>query len=187
MVGIVVRRAVVADVNAVSAILTEAALWLEERGIPLWNNRDVSVEQLRGDVASGLFILGEVSGQPAGTLKYQLADPLFWPDVTHGGSLRFVHRVAVRRDYAGGTVSAALLKWALIARERSAEAYLRLDCDAARSKLRLVYERFGFRYHSDRRVGPYHVARYEYAIPERRPNKRLERTAEKRGRSAAGR
>lgn len=162
---IVVRQAVAIDAHAVSAILTEAASWLEERGIPLWTIDDVSVEQLRGDVASGLFVLGEANGQAAGTLKYQLRDSLFWPDVPEGESA-FVHRVAVRRDFAGGAVSAALLKWAVDRTRTLRRPYLRLDCDTSRPKLRLVYERFGFRYHSDRRVGPYHVARYEYAIPE---------------------
>ena len=43
---------------------------------------------------------------------------------------------------------------------------LRLDCDADRVSVRAVYERFGFRYHSDRQVGPYYVARYEYPLAE---------------------
>jgi GNAT superfamily N-acetyltransferase len=153
------------DVHAVSTILTEAASWLEERGIPLWRMDDVSVEQLRGAVASGLFVLGEANGTAAGILKYQLHDSLFWPDVPDGESA-FVHRVAVRRDYAGGTVSGALLKWAVDRTRTLGRRYLRLDCDASRPKLRLVYERFGFQYHSDRRVGPYHVARYEYDVSE---------------------
>jgi GNAT superfamily N-acetyltransferase len=155
----------VADVHAVSAILTEAARWLEERGIPLWNVRDLSADQLRGDVASGLFVLAEANGQAAGTLKYQMEDPLFWPDVREGESA-FVHRMAVRREYAGGTVSTALLTWAVDRTRALGRRYLRLDCDASRPKLRLVYERFGFQYHSDRHVGPYHVARYEYAVPK---------------------
>ncbi len=116
------------------------------------------MEQLRGDVASGLFALGEANGTAAGTLKYQLHDSLFWPDVPDGESA-FVHRVAVRRDYAGGVVSGALLKWAVDRTRAMGLPYLRLDCDASRSKLRSVYERFGFRYHSDNRVGPYHVSR----------------------------
>jgi GNAT superfamily N-acetyltransferase len=153
------------DVHAVSAILTEAASWLEERGIPLWSTDDVSVEQLCGDVESGLFVLGEVNGTAAGTLEYQLYDSLFWPDVPDGDSA-FVHRLAVRRDYAGGAVSGALLKWAVDRTRTLGRPYLRLDCDASRPKLRVVYERFGFRYHSDRRVGPYHVSRYEYAVSE---------------------
>jgi len=162
---IVVRQTVAMDVHAVSAILTEAASWLEDRGIPLWKIDDVSVEQLRGDVTSGLFALGEANGTAAGTLKYQLHDSVFWPDVPDGESA-FVHRVAVRCDYAGGVVSGALLKWAVDRTRAMGLPYLRLDCDASRSKLRAVYERFGFRYHSDKRVGPYHVSRYEYAVAE---------------------
>jgi GNAT superfamily N-acetyltransferase len=147
---IVVRQTVAMDVHAVSAILTEAASWLEDRGIPLWKI---------------VFALGEANGTAAGTLKYQLHDSLFWPDVPDGESA-FVHRVAVRRDYVGGVVSGALLRWAVDRTRTLGRPYLRLDCDASRSKLRSVYERFGFRYHSDKRVGPYHVSRYEYAVTE---------------------
>jgi hypothetical protein len=42
--------------------------------------------------------------------------------------------------------------------------FLRLDCAADRSQLRLVYENFGFQHHSDRQVGSYFVARYEYKV-----------------------
>jgi GNAT superfamily N-acetyltransferase len=82
------------------------------------------------------------------------------------GESAFVHRMAVRREYAGGAVSTALLTWAVDRTRALGRRYLRLDCDASRPKLRLVYERFGFQYHSDRHVGPYHVARYEYAVPK---------------------
>lgn len=158
-----VRFATQADVHVVSAILTEAAAWLDERGIPLWNVRDVSVEQIREDVTSGLFILAEANGQAAGTLKYQMEDPVFWPDVRDGDSA-FVHKVAVARPFAGGMVSAALLKLSVDHTKALGRRYVRLDCDASRLKLRQVYERFGFQYHSDKRVGPYHVARYEYHV-----------------------
>ena len=121
------------------------------------------MEALLEDVASGLFVVAEVNGTAAGTLKYQLHDSLFWPDIRDGQSA-FIHRVAVRRDYAGGLVSGALLKWAVDRTRSLGRSYLRLDCDAARPKLRLVYEQFGFRHHSDRRIGRYDVSRYEYAV-----------------------
>ena len=44
------------------------------------------------------------------------------------------------------------------------EHYLRLDCDNERSRLRALYERFGFRLHSVRQVGAYFVARYELPL-----------------------
>lgn len=47
--------------------------------------------------------------------------------------------------------------------------YLRLDCEASRARLRALYERIGFRFHSNKLVGPYFVARYEYDVREISP------------------
>jgi GNAT superfamily N-acetyltransferase len=76
----------------------------------------------------------------------------------------YVHRLAVRRAFAGATVSHALLRFAADEAKRRGCSALRLDCIASRPKLRAVYERFGFRYHSDHHAGPYHVARYELRL-----------------------
>jgi GNAT superfamily N-acetyltransferase len=96
-------------------------------------------------------------------VKFQLEDTLFWPDVPRGQSA-FVHRLAVRRQFAGGVVSTVLLDWAVGRARTLGKTYLRLDCEASRLRLRAVYERFGFRHHSDRQVGANFVARYEYEI-----------------------
>jgi GNAT superfamily N-acetyltransferase len=160
---IIIRQARIVDLHFVSEILIEAESWLEKRSIPLWNVHDLSEESLREDVASGFYFLAEANGKQAGTLKYTMTDPLCWPDAYNGESA-FVHRVAVRREYAGGTVSTALLKWAVDRTRTLGRRYLRLDCEISRNKLREIYERFGFRYHSDKHVGPYHVARYEYNV-----------------------
>jgi GNAT superfamily N-acetyltransferase len=115
------------------------------------------------DVDARLFFVAEWEGVAAGVVKFQLEDSLFWPDVPQGQSA-FVHRLAVRRQFAGGGISSALLRWA-VGRTRSlGRDYLRLDCEASRPRLRAVYERFGFRHHSDRQVGPYFVSRYEYDV-----------------------
>jgi hypothetical protein len=161
--NIVIRQAEVADVCTVSEILIEAASWLEKRGIPLWSVDDLSEERLHEDVASGFYILAEANGQPAGTLKYTMSDPQIWSDVNEDESA-FVHRVAVRRDYACGMISTVMLKWAVDRTRVLGRRFLRLDCEISRNKLRNIYERFGFQYHSDKRVGPYHVARYQYNI-----------------------
>ena len=161
--AIEVRQAVAADADTVSAILVEAANWLEEREMRMWRANELLPERLSKDVDEGLFFLAEHAGSPAGTIKFQLSDIEFWPDVPENESA-FIHRLAVRRRFAGGTVSAALLSWAL---ERTASPglrYLRLDCEASRLRLRAVYERFGFQHHSDRQVGPYFVSRYQFAL-----------------------
>jgi len=75
-----------------------------------------------------------------------------------------MHRLAVKRRFAGGDVSIALLDWAAERVRALRHPYLRLDCEASRPRLRAMYERYGFTYHSDRCVGPYLVARYELRV-----------------------
>jgi GNAT superfamily N-acetyltransferase len=159
-----IRQATIQDTVIVSDVLLEAALWLQERGIPLWGDSEVSLESISEDVANGLFFIAEWAGEPAGTIKFQLEDLLFWPDISQEESA-FVHRLAVRRRYSGGKTSSALLTWAVEYAQTLGKRYLRLDCDASRPRLKAVYEDFGFRHHSDRQVGAYFVSRYEYKIP----------------------
>jgi GNAT superfamily N-acetyltransferase len=158
-----IRQAMPQDVQVVSDILKEAARWLEQMGMPLWRQDELELERIAADVAAGLFFLAEDSGQSAGTMKFQLEDPIFWSDARHGEAA-YVHRLAVRRRYAGVALSTALLRWAVARTSALGRHYLRLDCKASRPRLRAVYERFGFRFHSDRQVGPYHVSRYEYDV-----------------------
>jgi hypothetical protein len=56
------------------------------------------------------------------------------------------------------------MEWAATRAAALGKQYLRLDCDASRPKLRAMYERFGFEFHSFRQVGAYYVARYQYAL-----------------------
>jgi GNAT superfamily N-acetyltransferase len=80
-----------------------------------------------------------------------------------------VHRLAVRRRYAGtGVSTAAMLRWAVERTRALGRPYLRLDCAAARPKLRAIYERFGFQHHSYAQIGAYYVARYEYDVTSAR-------------------
>lgn len=159
-----IRQATAQDAGTVAEILHEAARRLEEAGMRMWRDGELVAERIRADAEAGLIFLAECSGQAAGTVKFQLEDRLFWPDMAlHDAA--YIHRLAVRRCYAGGEVSMALMRWAVERAAALGRRYVRLDCEASRLRLRAVYERFGFRHHSDRQVGPYFVARYEYAVP----------------------
>jgi GNAT superfamily N-acetyltransferase len=166
-----IRQATAQDIDLVAEILSEAARWLEERGIPMWRQDELLPSHIVADVDSGQFFLAECDGVPAGTIRFQLADKLFWPDVPQDDSA-FIHRLAVRRLFAGGEVSSALLLWAIARTHTLGLRYLRLDCEASRARLRAVYERIGFQFHSNKQVGPYFVARYEYDIRQISPSTR---------------
>lgn len=158
-----IRQAILADTHLVSEILLEAARWLRKERVPMWRDDELLPERLTEDISAGSFFIGEVAGEAVATIRFQCVDPAFWPDVPADESA-FVHRIAVRRRFAGGVVSAALLDWAAERAKALGRRYLRLDCEASRPRLRAVYERFGFRHHSDRQVGPYFVSRYELPL-----------------------
>ncbi len=157
-----IRQANTADIGPLREILLEAVRWLEEEGEPLWREEDFPEEDLARDVQDGLYFLAECDDMAVGVVKFELSDELHWPDLPEDESV-FLHRLAVRRSHAGGEVSSAILRWALDRAASLGRRYLRLDC-AKRPKLQAVYERFGFRWHSDRQVGPWLVARYEYPV-----------------------
>jgi GNAT superfamily N-acetyltransferase len=129
----------------------------------MWKGDELAPARIADDVTNGLFYVAECDGEIVGTIKFQLEDTLFWPDVSQAESA-YVHRLAVRRRFAGGVVSSAMMRWAVERARGLRRRYLRLDCEASRGRLRKVYEQFGFRHHSDRHVGPYFVSRYEYEI-----------------------
>jgi GNAT superfamily N-acetyltransferase len=158
-----IRSVTPQDIETVADILGEAARWLEQRDMSMWRADELLSSRIAADVDAGLFMIAECEGEAAGVLKFQLEDGLFWPDVAQSESA-FVHRLAVRRRFAGVGISSALLSWAVERARSLGRDYLRLDCEASRPKLRAVYERFGFIHHSDRQVGPYFVSRYEYKI-----------------------
>jgi GNAT superfamily N-acetyltransferase len=170
---ITIRPATENDCEAVATLLQEAARWLVTRGMSMWNVDAFTPEKIGKEILD--FHVARCSEDIAAVLKFQLEDSMFWPDLPSGDSA-FVHRLAVRRKFAGRGLPRALLDFAAQKTRALGKAYLRLDCAADRSKLRRMYEEYGFRYHSDFRVPPFHVARYEYSIKQE-PNQALEPTA----------
>lgn len=160
-----VRQATAADVPAIEAMLVEAARWVDALGVVMWEEGELDSQRIAGEVAGGQFFIAEVAGEPAGAVRFQLDDPQFWPDLEEAESA-FVHRLIVRRAFKGQGVSTALLDWAASHARTLGKRFLRLDCDAARPKVRAVYERYGFRLHDYRQVGAYYVARYVLPLDE---------------------
>ncbi len=159
-----IRQAQPADAAIVDAMLLEAAQWVDALGEVMWETGELAPERIAAEIAAGQFYLAVSDGDPAGAIRFQLQDTLFWPDLPPGHTSAFVHRLVVRRRYKGQGISTALLRWAVEHARALGRSHLRLDCDKSRPKLMALYEAFGFEFHSFRQVGPYDVARYEYPL-----------------------
>jgi GNAT superfamily N-acetyltransferase len=165
-----IRQATPQDIDTVADILREAAGWLEESGRAMWRGDELMPSHIAADVQLGLFFLAQCDGEPAGPTRYQLEARTFWECPQDDSA--FIHRLAVRRRFAGGEISSALILWAIACTHTLGRRYLRLDCEASRLRLRAIYERTGFHFHSNKQVGPYFVARYEYDVTEISPSTR---------------
>lgn len=151
------------QIAIVADILQEAAAWAERAHGLLWQEAELAPENIREEVEQGQFYLASSAGDPAGTVRYQLEDSLFWPDA-EAGDAAYVHRLAVRRCYASRGLAAVMLRWAAARACAQGRSYLRLDTDITRPRLMALYERCGFVAHSERQVGPYHVMRYQLRL-----------------------
>ncbi len=161
---IAIQQARPPEAAVVEAMLVEAATWVDALGEVMWETGELAPERIAREIAAGQFYLAMVDGDPAGAIRFQLEDTLFWPDLPDDHTSAFVHRLVVRRRYKGQGISTALLRWAIEHAGALGRSHLRLDCDKSRPKLMALYEGVGFQFHSFRQVGPYYVARYEYRL-----------------------
>ena len=167
----IVRQATKDDEAAILSVLTEAADWLRSNGMAMWQTDELDQNKMARSIGD-FYVAEDLAGTAAGVVKLQIDDDEFWPDVRKSESV-FLHRLAVRRAFAGGGLSKVLLNFAVRKAESLGKRFLRLDCAVERPKLRAVYENYGFTYHSDIVVGPFHVARYEYRF-KTEPNQALQ-------------
>jgi GNAT superfamily N-acetyltransferase len=160
---VLIERASDGQAAVVTGILNEAALWAQREHGRLWTDTEIDPRRIAAEVARGEFFLARSAGDFAATMRYQHIDAEFWPEADPTEAA-YVHRLAVRRRYAGRGLAATLLQWAADRARSEGRRYLRLDADLTRPKLLRLYESCGFEPHSERQVGPYRVMRYEKSL-----------------------
>src|SRR6185312_15161044 len=140
-----IEQARPSDLDSVIDILEEAASWLASRGIDQWRQGSFlgpRYDSIADQVYRGEVYLAILDGEPVGTLTLQWEDKKFWGDVSEDAI--YVHRIAIRRAYAGKGLGLRLLQWAESMVAKAGKTYLRLDCMAENAALCEYYERAGF-------------------------------------------
>src|SRR5262245_60127684 len=100
------------DVPEADALIREAADWLIERGMQLWGPNETSYDELVDVARKGELIIGRIGKEAATCMFLHHEDELFWPHVAPGEAF-YIHRLAVKRKYAGRGFAHAMLDWAV--------------------------------------------------------------------------
>jgi GNAT superfamily N-acetyltransferase len=130
-----------APLAVAAEIMREAARWTAEQGEALWDLESLTDAALATRCQPHEVFIGELAGEPVVAALIQDRDPDIWPD---DGTALIVHKLAVRRAYAGRGFANRMLDFAgQHARSRQRQ-WLRLDTDSSRPKLREFYDRAGF-------------------------------------------
>jgi GNAT superfamily N-acetyltransferase len=121
-----VTRAASTDLESVALVLEEASAWLRSRRIEQWPAK-FAYDWIGPAVERGETWLAYVSGELAGTLTLTTSDPA-WPNDAREAT--YVHRLAVRRPFAG--LGVVLLDWATDEARRQCHELVRLCRPTAR-------------------------------------------------------
>lgn len=154
-----------ADAPAASSVMIDAARRLKERGEALWKEEELTPEQLTAQIAAGRLYLIKDDKRIIGTVLFQWEDRLYWPDMP-GGDAAYIHKLVLIKAVAGSGIGKKVIAWARGKAIKGGRKYLRLDCEAHRSRLCEYYESVGFILHSKRQVGRQYLARYEMVIED---------------------
>lgn len=147
-----IRPATIGDLLTVQGILAEAAAWIATQGIEQWPEGGFPEEQTARRIRQGSVHLAFVSGEPVATITLdRWADPEFWDEPN--GECGYVHRLAVRRSWAGRGIGKALLDWAGWRVAQDGGKWVRLDCMRDNERLHDFYRRLGFEHVRDVELG----------------------------------
>lgn len=129
--------------NDFFAILREVSQWLTNSGQELWELDTLTEANLVDDYTRGNCYVLYLDGVPAATFILQWKDPLYYDDVPDN-TAGFIHKVAIRRVFAGQNLFTAILDFCQAECLKRGIHEIQLETDATRPKLMTFYERNGF-------------------------------------------
>jgi GNAT superfamily N-acetyltransferase len=150
------RRASPSHFGVILQLIDEAAGWLRGKNTDQWAqpwpDRRTRDERVRRDLRRGSTWIVWDASVPAGTITVTTEDPrdpagrYVWPQRKRRQKALYVHRVIVRRSYAGLGLGAALMDWASrAAMQKIGTPRLRLDVWTTNQDLHAYYRDHGFR------------------------------------------
>lgn len=156
-----IRKATNKDIVYIEEILQDVVLWMHDNGIGnLWNKDNIKWNHLSRMYEIGDFYIAFYKDMPVACMAITDYDSNYWNEIPKGESL-YIHKLAVKRMYAGMGISTKLIDFSKNLAYRRKIETIRLDCNKQRTKLCKLYENNGFRYEKEKFVAKnYLIALY---------------------------
>lgn len=140
------RPAGTSDIDAITALVREAADWLAELGLDQWRGDEERCRsRVHTDIVAGSVWVVEDDGVVVATITVdEWADADFWRHTDHVHDALYAHRMAVARSHKGRGLGSALLDLAANLAERECRSWLRFDAWSTNDALHRYYEQQGF-------------------------------------------
>ena len=115
-----------------------------ERGLRLWPEEWLTAEALVTEEAGPeCFCVGSFGGETACAFILQWQDREWWPHAP-AGEAAYLHKLCVRRDFAGKNVPAKVLGYIKRECKKRGAAAIRLDTAWDEERVKAIYLRLGF-------------------------------------------
>jgi GNAT superfamily N-acetyltransferase len=162
--SVLIRRAGSGDLESVRELLAEGGRYMVARGEPqVWPD-PFPADRVAPYLERGcVFVAVSRSYGTLGTFLLVDEDPGYWGERSHPSA--HLHRMAVRRAFAGRGVGRRMVEWAVRAAQGRGARVLRLECLRGAGSLRAYYESLGFRPIGDGEVEGLELALYERPLP----------------------
>jgi protein-tyrosine phosphatase len=157
---VTIRLATAQEVPLAAAILDEATAFVATKGFEQWPV-PYPQEELRGRQRAGELFVYELDGEVAAVFVLQREDVRFWGE--RPDDALYLHKLAVRRRFAGRRVGTQIVEWALARTREEGRPFLRLDCMRDNPEIRAYYEALGFVERGEVDLGRFVCSLYERA------------------------
>lgn len=131
------------DLPALVEILSDAVQYKIEHKDKSWGDEPYTKKELDGMLTKGGLYTVKYESEIIATFTLQWEDKLVWGEQAHKAG--YLHRLAVKNDRHGQEIGVQLIDWAAKHAAKKGKGCLRLDCDAANSRLCGYYEKQGFK------------------------------------------
>ncbi|MVX67457.1 GNAT family N-acetyltransferase [Clostridium chromiireducens] len=134
------------DILTIEGILLDAVIWMKKNKLQnQWNEDSIKWNYLSKYYQVSDFYINYQNGVPAACIAITDLDLKYWSEIPQGKSL-YIHKLAVKREFAGKGISKELIDFAKKLSLKNSINSLRLDCNLQRNELRMLYENEGFIY-----------------------------------------